>query len=136
MSLAILLAPYFQQDDGGAAALIGSLVPLCCGLIVLLVVIAGLWKVFEKAGQPGWAAIIPIYNNYIMQQIVGRETWWLIFLFIPGLQIVWTIVIGLDMAKSFGKETLWAIGLILFPYVFYPLLGFGDSKYVGPMKAF
>jgi hypothetical protein len=135
MSLAIQLAPYFQ-DDGNGGAILGSLLPLCCAGIVLLIVVAGLWKVFEKAGQPGWAAIIPIYSNYVMQQIVGREVWWLIFLFIPGLQIVWTIVIGLDMAKSFGKDTLWAIGLIILPVVFYPLLGFGDAQYLGPKKAF
>lgn len=135
MSLAILLAPYFQ-DDGSGAILGGTLVYLCCVGILLLLIVASFWKIFVKAGQPGWAAIIPIYNNYIMQQIVGREVWWLIFLFIPGLQIVWSIVIGLDLAKSFGKETLWGVGLILLPFIFYPLLAFGDAQYQGPKKAF
>ena len=79
MSLAILLAPYLQDDGGG---FIGLFIGLCCGSIFLLLMIASLWKVFVKAGQPGWAAIIPIYNAYIMLQIVGREIWWLVFLFV------------------------------------------------------
>jgi hypothetical protein len=133
MSLAILLAPYFQ-DDGSGAILGGSLVYLCCVSIVLIVIVAAMWKVFTKAGQPGWAAIVPIYNAYVMQEIVGRETWWLVIFLL--LSPVWSIVIALDMAKSFGKDTLFAIGLILFPYIFYPILGFSDAKYVGPMKAF
>jgi hypothetical protein len=136
MSLAISLAPYFQQDDGGLFAGAFSIVGFCCAGIVLLLIVASFWKIFTKAGQPGWAAIVPIYNNYIMQEIVGREVWWLVFLFIPGLQFVWTIVIGLDLAKSFGKETLWGVGLILLPFIFYPLLGFGDAQYQGPKKAF
>lgn len=135
MSLALLLAPYFQQDDGGLFAGLG-IAYVCCIGIFALIMIASLWKVFVKAGQPGWAAIVPIYNNYIMQEMVGREVWWLVFLFIPGLQFVWTIVIGLDMAKSFGKETLWGVGLILLPFIFYPLLGFGDAQYQGPKQAF
>ena len=132
MSLA-LLAPFFQ-DEGGGAAIATSFVTFCCVGIIALVMIAGLWKIFVKAGQPGWAAIVPFYNSYVMQEIVGREVWWLAILIFLGP--VWTIVIALDMAKSFGKDTLFAIGLIVFPYIFYPLLGFGDAKYLGPMKAF
>jgi hypothetical protein len=133
MSLA-LLAPFFQDDGGGAAALGSSFVAFCCVGIIALLMIASLWKIFVKAGQPGWAAIVPIYNSYIMQEMVGREVWWLAILIF--LSPVWTIVISLDMAKSFGKDTLFAIGLILFPYIFYPLLGFGDAQYLGPKRAF
>ena len=133
MSLAIQLAPYLQNDNGG---FIGAMVGLCCGGIFLLIIVASMWKVFVKAGQPGWAAIIPFYNAYVMQEIVGREIWWLVLIFIPGLQFIWSIVISLDVAKSFGKEILWGIGLILFPYIFYPLLGFGDAQYQGPKRAF
>lgn len=135
MSLAILLAP-FLQDDGGGAALAGFAVYFCCIGILLLVMVASWWKIFTKAGQPGWAAIVPIYNNYILQEIVGREVWWLVFLFIPGLNFIWLVVIGLDLAKSFGKETLWGVGLIVLPIVFYPLLAFGDAQYQGPKQAF
>jgi hypothetical protein len=133
MSLAILLAPYLQ-DDGGAAAAAFSFIWVCCVGILVLLLLASMWKIFTKAGQPGWAAIVPIYNAYVMQEIVGRETWCLAIFFFLGP--VWTIVIALDLAKSFGKEMVWGIGLIVFPYVFYPLLGFGDSQYQGPKKAF
>lgn len=135
MSLAILLAPFFQQDDGLGALLGGSyLITLCCAGILVILLIASMWKIFTKAGQPGWAAVVPFYNAYVMQEIVGRETWWLAVYFFLGP--VWAIVISLDLAKSFGKEMLWGLGLIVFPYVFYPLLGFGDAQYKGPMKAF
>jgi hypothetical protein len=69
-----------------------------------------------------------------MQEIVGREIWWLAIAFFLGP--VWWIVICLDLAKSFGKEMVWGIGLIVFPYIFYPLLGFGDAQYQGPKQAF
>lgn len=133
MSLAIQLAPFFQ-DDGSGAILGGTLVYLCCVGIVVLIMVASLWKVFVKAGQPGWAAIVPIYNSYILQEIVGREVWWLAILLI--VSPVWSIVIGLDLAKSFGKDTLWGVGLIVLPFIFYPLLGFGDAQYQGPKQAF
>lgn len=132
MSLATLLAPFFQDD--GAGGFIGAFVGLCCGGIIVILAVASMWKIFTKAGQPGWAAIVPFYNAYIMQQIVGRETWWLAIFFF--LSPVWSIVISLDLAKSFGKEMVWGIGLIVFPYVFYPLLGFGDAQYQGPKQAF
>lgn len=134
MSLAILLAP-FLQDDGGGALLGGGLIAyFCCFGIVWLLMIAAMWKIFVKAGQPGWAAIVPIYNNYVMQEIVGREAWWLAIAIFLGP--IWWIVINLDLAKSFGKEMVWGIGLILLPVVFYPLLGFGDAQYQGPKQAF
>lgn len=136
MSLAILLAPFFQQDDGGGLFAGLGIAYVCCLGIFALIMIAALWKVFEKAGQPGWAAIIPIYNSYIMLQIVGREIWWLVFLFIPGLNFIWAVVISLDIAKSFGKEIVWGLGLIILPFIFYPLLGFGDAQYQGPKQAF
>ncbi|MFZ0544368.1 MAG: DUF5684 domain-containing protein [Candidatus Promineifilaceae bacterium] len=134
MSLAILLSPFFQDNGGGGGAAIFSLVGACCGLIFAILLIASLWKVFVKAGQPGWAAIVPFYNAYVMQEIVGREIWWLAIFFF--LSPIWSIVISLDIAKSFGKDMLYGVGLIVFPYIFYPLLGFGDAKYVGPQRIF
>jgi hypothetical protein len=133
MSLAILLAPFFQDDGGGIFAGLGIAYVCCIGILVVLMV-ASMWKIFEKAGQPGWAAIVPFYNVYVMQEVVGREVWWLAIWFF--LSPVWTIVIALDLAKSFGKETVWAIGLIVLPFIFYPLLGFGDAQYQGPKQAF
>jgi hypothetical protein len=111
-------------------------------LAIVIVVIAGMWKVFTKAGKPGWASIVPIYNLYILLEIVGRPTWWLAFLllgFIPFIGslalLVVMFIIYWDVAKSFGKDIGFAIGLMLLGIVFWPMLGFGSAQYVGPMAS-
>jgi hypothetical protein len=91
------------------------------------------WKVYVKAGQPGWAAIIPFYNIYVLLQIIGRPTWWLLLLFVPLVNIVIIILIELDVAKAFGKDTLFGIGLILLQPIFYGILAFGSAEYQGPV---
>ncbi len=98
---------------------------------ILLLMIVSLWKIFEKAGKPGWAAIIPIYNIIVMLEIVGKPVWWLLLLFIPFVGIVVSIMMVLELAKKFGKGGGFALGLILLPIVFYPILAFGDAKYEG-----
>ena len=99
-------------------------------LAIMVVIIAAGWKVFEKAGRPGWEFIIPIYNFYIMAKISGQKNWWLIFIPIANIYILFVVYIAL--AKSFGKDVGFGIGLILLGIIFLPILGFGDSKYVGP----
>lgn len=123
-----------QQDDaGGIFALLFSGFGLVCWLIVAVLMIAGFWKTFEKAGQPGWAAIIPIYNLYILLQIVGRPGWWILLYLIPLVNIIIPIIVGIDVAKSFGKDTLFGVLLLwLFMPIGFLLLGFGDAQYVGP----
>jgi len=101
-------------------------------LAILVVVIAGMWKAFEKAGQPGWACLIPIYNFYVMIKIGGKPGWWLILMLIPVVNIVYYIWTVNMISKSFGKDEGFTVGLILLGIVFWPILGFGDAKYVGP----
>ena len=101
-------------------------------LALIVLVIAGLWKIFEKAGHPGWAAIIPFYNIYILLQIVGKPAWWLILMIIPLVNIVVSVIVYIALAKSFGKSTAYGIGLIFLSFIFIPMLGFGDDKYIGP----
>jgi hypothetical protein len=104
------------------------------GLIQLAVIIAlfaGMWKVFEKAGKPGWAAIIPIYNLYILLQILGKPVWWIILAFIPIVNIVIAIILGIALAEKFGKGAGFGVGLALLGFIFFPILGFGDAKYTG-----
>jgi hypothetical protein len=92
-----------------------------------------MWRVFEKAGKPGWAAIIPIYNVWVLLDIVGRPgCLWMILLVIPGVNVIATIILMLDLAKSFGKDTLCGLGLILLSPIFVIHLDFSDSKYAGP----
>ncbi|HEX2836972.1 MAG TPA: DUF5684 domain-containing protein [Phycisphaerales bacterium] len=117
---------------GGAAAAGGLLIIMLIYAAIFIAIIAGMWKTFTKAGQPGWAAIVPIYNIYIWTKIVGRPWWWLLLMFIPIVSIVVAIVLCVDLAKSFGKGIGFAIGLILLGFVFIPILGFGSAQYQGP----
>lgn len=121
-----------MEGNGGAGGAIVGLISLVIQLGILAVVIAGLWKLFAKAGQPGWAAIVPIYNTYVMTQIVGRPILWFILTFVPCINIVAMILIMIDLAKSFGKSTGYAIGMIILPFIFIPMLGFSDAQYGGP----
>ncbi len=96
--------------------------------------IISLWKLFVKAGKPGWAALIPIYNIVVMLEIVGRPVWWvLLIIFVPLLNVWLTIVMYLDLAKSFGKSLGFGIVSLFFPYVTIPILAFGKSQYQGPV---
>lgn len=121
-----------ENNGGGAAGAIGGLIMMVIQLGIAGVVIAGMWKLFAKAGQPGWAAIVPIYNTYVMTQIVGRPILWFILTFVPCVNLVAMVLIMIDLAKSFGKSTGYAIGMILLPFIFIPMLGFSDAQYSGP----
>ena len=101
-------------------------------LALAILIIAAYWKIFTKAGQPGWAAIIPIYNTLIMLKIVGKPWWWLLLMLIPFVNIVFAIWMINMLSKSFGKDEGFTVGLILLGIVFYPILGFGSAKYLGP----
>lgn len=101
---------------------------LYLGFIVFI--IASIWKTFEKAGQPGWACIIPFYNYYIMAKIGAVKNWWLIF--IPLVNIYIIIVILHGVSKAFGKDAGFTVGLVLLGFIFWPILGFGSSQYIGP----
>ena len=101
-------------------------------IAIIVFFAASMWKIYEKAGRPGWEAIVPIYNIYILLKIVGKPGWWLILYLIPIVNIVFAIWTANMLSKSFGKDEGFTIGLILLGIVFYPLLGFGDAKYLGP----
>jgi hypothetical protein len=100
-------------------------------LAFLIFMIVAMWKVFTKAGQPGWAILIPIYNLYVMCKIAGRPGWWFILMFIPVVNIVIVIIVVIDIAKHFGKGVGFGIGLLILPIIFYPILGFGSAQYQG-----
>lgn len=98
-------------------------------LAIVVLVIAGIWKTFEKAGQPGWGSLIPIYNIYLMTQIAKKPGWWVIMFFIPLVNIVFAFMMYNEIAKKFGQGIGYTIGLFLLPFVFFPLLGFGEATY-------
>jgi hypothetical protein len=104
-------------------------------LAIAVLVIAGWWMIFTKAGEEGWKSIIPIYNFIVLMKIIGREWWWVILALIPIVNIVIWVIVSLDLAKSFGRGTGFAIGLIFLPFIFAPILGFGSDTYKGPAAA-
>jgi hypothetical protein len=102
---------------------------LCISLALSIFYIAAMWKVFTKAGQPGWAAIIPIYNIYIMIKIGGKPGWWVILCLLIPFFIIWVYNM---ISKSFGKDEGFTAGLFFLGFIFWPILGFGSAKYLGP----
>ncbi|HET6879278.1 MAG TPA: DUF5684 domain-containing protein [Pirellulales bacterium] len=127
-SLVLLAQNNFSQNGGGGS----SAVVLLIDLVIIVGTVAGLWKIFAKAGKPGWAALIPIYNAVVMLEIIGKPIWWIILLLIPCVNIIIGILLAVELAKCFGKGGGFAAGMIFLPFIFYPILGFGDARYRGP----
>lgn len=98
--------------------------------IAAIVGIVAMWKIFAKAGQPGWAAIVPIYNVIVLLKVINRPWWWLLLLLIPIVDIVFLIIMAVDLGKSFGKGGAWSFFLlILLSLIGYLILAFGKSEY-------
>jgi hypothetical protein len=124
------MALLFQQDAapspaGGAAVAAGMGVFLIIYLVIIVALIAAMWKLFSKAGEPGWAAIVPIYNIIVFLKIAGKPAWWFIIL---AFVIPWFLA-SISLARNFGKETGFGIGIAVLPFIFIPVLAFGDAKY-------
>lgn len=119
-----------DQSDGSGMGVVGMVITLA----FIALMIASMWKVYTKAGQPGWAAIIPIYNFIVLLKIVGKPWWWVIGMLIPFVNFILLIVVSVLLAKVFGKGIGFAIGLILLGFIFYPILAFGDATYTAPAE--
>jgi hypothetical protein len=115
------------QDGGGALAAFGLLFTLL-PLIVFAITVAGMWKIFTKAGEPGWAAIVPIYNIWVLTKIGDSGVLWFVLSVLFGLPV---IKIYIDVLDKFGKGIGYALGMFFLPFVFFPLLGFGDAQFRG-----
>ena len=117
------------MNDTPSAAMGGTTMIIILG--IFLVVIVGMWKVFTKAGKPGWASIIPIYNIVVMLDIAGKPLWWIILFLIPLVNLIIAIMVSIAIAEKFGKGTGFGLGLAFLGFIFYPILGFGDATYRG-----
>lgn len=124
------------------------------GLAVFIFFIVTEWKIFSKADKPGWAALIPFYNIYVRSDIAfGNSSYFIVFMvlgvisfigriseigslrLLAGLAaLVLYIIYCVKISKAFGKSGGFAVGLVLLPFIFFPILGFGDDKYIGPQK--
>lgn len=119
---------HYQMGPGG------SLI----SILGYVITVAGLWAMFEKAGESGWQAIIPIWNYIVLFRIAGRPWWWVViglfsFLIIPGIVFIVLYIIAMrDVARSFGRGLGTTIGLIVLNGIFFCILGFGSAQYLGP----
>ena len=118
-----------QADEAGSVVLIVVYVAFA------VFYLASFWKVYTKAGQPGWAAVIPIYNFIVLMKIVGRPWWWILLFLVPIVNIIVLFIVYIDLAKSFGKSTGFGVGLALLGIIFLPILAWGDATYRGPVAA-
>jgi hypothetical protein len=118
-----------MEGTEGLAAM-GTLAGII-GLVIGIFFVVCWWKIFTKAGKPGWAILIPFYNLYMMLKVAGKPGWWLILFFIPLVNFIILILMIVGLAQNFGKGTGFILGLIFLSIIFIPILAFGDSKYVG-----
>ena len=101
-------------------------------ILVAVIFVAAFWRIYEKAGKPGWAAIIPIYNVLILLEIIGKPWWWLLLMMIPGVNLILTIWATNLVSKSFGQGIGFTLGLIFLSPIFYLILAFSNIEYQGP----
>ncbi len=112
----------------GGVFLILVIMLLVLGVVALMLI--SLWKIFEKAGKPGWAALVPFYNKVLLLEIAGRPLWWILLFFIPIVNIFIMVYTYRRLALAFGKQSKWFVaGMIFLPFIFYPILAFGKSTY-------
>lgn len=114
-----------------AGAAFGAGYMIVC-LAIVVVILVGWWKMFEKAGKPGWAAIVPFYNFYCLADMAFGNGWLFLLIFVPCASAIFAIIVWIKLAAAFGKSVLFGIGMVLFPYIFVLILGFGDAQYIGP----
>lgn len=119
------------MNEAGSYAMNGevNVVVSIVYLVLLIITIVGFWKIFTKAGKPGWAVIVPIYNIIVFLQIVAKPVWWIVLLFIPLVNIVIGIIMYLALLEKFGKPGWHLILIVLFWFVYFPYLGFSDAQY-------
>lgn len=110
---------------GGAMGL--AFLVVWCGLV--LVILASMWITFTKAGEPGWASLVPIYNLIVLCRMAGKPGWWVLLMLIPFVNFVIAIILFIALAKNFGKSAGFGIGLVFLGFIFFPVLAWGDAKY-------
>jgi hypothetical protein len=124
------------RNQWGKAAHVkgGSDMGLIISLGVVALVLAGVWRTFEKAGEPGWACLVPIYHLIVLCHIAGKPGWWFILFFVPGVNIIIAFIVCIEVAKRFGKGVEFGICLVFLGFIFFPILGFGNAQYSGRVE--
>jgi hypothetical protein len=131
--LAQASADYMDYSSGVPSTAAPSPVVSLLQLAYTVAMIVGMWKMFVKAGKPGWAAIVPFYNAYVMLQIAGKPGWWLLLFIIPFVNLVFIVLALIALAKAFGQSGWFSLLFLI--GIGYLILGFGNAKYVGAKKS-
>ncbi len=134
MTQLIFLAQYNDGSEGGIFACCCSCLFPLMFLAIFVVAAVGMFKVFAKANKPGWTAFVPVYNGMILAEIVGRPSWHGVLLLVPVLGVIMAILMCIELAKSFGKDTVFGVLLALFSPIMFPILGFSSATYSGPVR--
>ena len=116
-----------MEDAAGGIVIL--LVYCICLAAFVIPTIAGMWKAFEKAGQPGWASIIPIYNIVVILQIAGKPVWFLVLFFVPVVSVIAPFIVYIPFVERYGKGAGFGILCVFLPFIGFPMLGFGDAQY-------
>lgn len=124
----------FAQDDIPTTGQVPPILWVIYVAVIALLIVS-MWKLFTKAGKPGWASIVPFYNNIVMLEIAGKPIWWFFMLFIPFVNIVFAFLTLYHFSKAYGKAEGFSIGVAILSFIFIPLLAFSDAKYQGPATA-
>ncbi|MCX6977356.1 MAG: DUF5684 domain-containing protein [Verrucomicrobia bacterium] len=101
------------------------------GFAFVILMIASIWRVFTKAGEPGCACLIPFHNTVVLLKLAGKPCWWFFLMLIPLVGIVIFFIVNIQLAERFGKTAGFGIGLSLLGFIFLPILAFGDAQYLG-----
>ena len=120
-----------MEDQGSPLSALFGGVFMLVGLVFAVLILASIWKVFTKAGKPGWTCLIPIYNVIVLLEIAGKPLWWIVLFLVPLVNLIVCILAYISLAQNFGKGTGFALGLVFLPFIFFPILGFGDAQYAG-----
>lgn len=134
MLSSLLTASYdYSSIDPAAATFLAAYMGVVAvvSIVVGVLLIVAQWKIFTKAGEPGWAAIVPFYGNYVLFKIAFGNGWFFLLCLIPYVNFVMIIILSFKLAKAFGKGVGYGFGLWLLSPIFYLMLGFGSAEYVG-----
>jgi hypothetical protein len=123
-----------MESSASAGGMAIGIIVLYLAVLLFLVIIP-IWRIFVKAGKPGWGSVVPIYNIVLMCQVCGKPGWWTVLCLIPCVNLIIAIILCIALAKSFGKGAGFAVGLILLSPVFLPILGYGKAAYAGQKPA-
>ena len=124
-----------MESYEAAGMAVGAGVMIVYMLFVLAIsvfMVVAMWKMFTKAGNPGWGCLVPFYNNYCLFEIAFGNGWLFLLTFVPCVNFVFLIMLYFKLAKAFGQGVGFGFGLLFLNPIFVAILGFGNAEYIGP----